>query len=441
MDTNGQRAKRPSSAPDHNVRVARLREWLNTGMWFLPMLWALGAILAALVLVEVDHRTGGDDPGWLVFGRGAENARNVLSVVAGATLTFTGTVFSITIVALQLASTQFSPRVLRTFLRDRASQHCFGVFVATALYALMVLRDVGDEVPVPGLALTGAFVMVLASIFAFVYLVHHVANSIRAVSIMEAVAAETRESIRANFPTDGHDGGADAEDAELGLPEPTQVVTLDRGPGNLLGIDEDDLIDLARRHGCVLELLPAVGDYLPSNAPVFLVRGGDGGVRPAHVLAHVGTGPERTLFQDTLFGFRQLVDIAEKALSPAINDPTTAVQAIDRLHDLLRRLAVRPMHSGRYHDEDGELRLVVRAPTWEHFVHLAFDEIRHYGIASIQVPRRLRAALLDLKRAAPEERHPALDEQLDALDQAVTREYDLPEERSLALGADAQGLR
>ena len=416
-----------------------MREWLNTGMWFLPMLWALGAIGLAVGLVAIDGETGGDDPSWLVFGRGADSARQVLGVIAGSTIAFTGTVFSITIVALQLASTQFSPRVLRTFLRDRASQHCFGVFVATALYSLMVLREVGsDRLEVPGLAMTGAFLLVVASIFGFVFLVHHVAQSIRAVSIMEAVAAETRRSIRDNFPPGPIE---DAVPRRLPAGEPTQVLRLERGPGDLLGVDEDDLVAVAERHGCVLELVPTIGDYLPSNVPLFRVHGGAGAVAAADVLGHIGIGPERTLFQDTAFGFRQLVDIAEKALSPAINDPTTAVQCIDRLHDLLRRLAVVPIPDCRHHGADGELRLVVHPPTWEDYVHLAFDEIRHFGIGSLQIPRRLRAALLDLKEAAPASRQGVLDEQLAALDAAVGREYAVVEERSMASGADPQGLR
>lgn len=429
----------PLTTPDHDVRSARLREWLNTGLWFLPMVWAVGAMVAAIAFVAIDHETGGDTPSWLAFGRGADSARQVLGVIAGSTIAFTGTVFSITIVALQLASTQFSPRVLRTFLRDRPSQHCFGVFVATALYSLMVLREIGTEpVPVPGLAMTVAFALVVASIFGFVFLVHHVANSIRAVSIMEAVAAETRASIRENYPLEHEERFGDAD---LPAGPPTQVLALERGPGDLLGVDEDDLVALAERHGCVLELLPTVGDYLPSNLPLFHVHGGDGAVDVRDVLDHVGIGPERTLFQDTAFGFRQLVDIAEKALSPAVNDPTTAVQCIDRLHDLLRRLAVRPIPAGRYGGADGQLRLLIPQPTWDDFVHLAFDEIRHFGIGSLQIPRRLRAALLDLKAAAPPDRHGVLDEQLAALDAAVDREYAVAEEREMAAGADPQGLR
>src|SRR5918994_322555 len=195
----------PNRVPDHDVRLARLREWLNTGLWFLPMVWAFASMAAALALVAVDRRLGGDDPSWLVFGRGVDSARQVLAVISGSTIAFTGTVFSITIVALQLASTQFSPRVLRTFLRDRATQHCFG-----------------------------AFVLIVGSVFAFVFLVHHVAQSVRAVSIIDAVASETRASIEANHPAAAPDPfvGAAAPAAP-----PRQVIGLDHGPGVLLGVD------------------------------------------------------------------------------------------------------------------------------------------------------------------------------------------------------------
>ena len=245
--------------------------------------------------------------------------------------------------------------MLRTFLRDRPSQHCFGVFVASALYSLMVLREVGtSHVPVPGLAVTGAFLLVVASIFGFVFLVHHVAQSIRAVTIMDAVAAEARASLEENHPPVVHDP---ARDHPLPVGEARQVIALDRRPGVVLGIDEDDLVRLAQRYGCVLELVPTVGDYVVHGGAVFRVYEGTEVVPPRAALAHVGLGPERTLFQDTAFGIRQLVDMAEKALSPAVNDPTTAVQSLDRIHDLLRRLVTRPLSSGRYADDNGPCAL------------------------------------------------------------------------------------
>lgn len=430
--------------PDHDVRAARFREWLRTGMWFIPMLWAAGAIVAAVAVTGLDHRLGGNDPSWLTFGRGVDSARQVLGVIAGSSIAFTGTVFSITIVALQLASTQFSPRVLRTFLRDRATQHCLGTFVATSLYSLMVLREVGEEgtrIPVPGLAITGAFLLVVASVFAFVFLVHHVSHSVRAATVIDRIAAEARHAIRDNAYIGATDALAGARIPD-GLDR--RVLFLERGPGDVVGVDEDDLVAVARRYDCVIEILPDIGDYVPSNAPLVAVHGGapenDAALLRA-VLGHVGIGPERTFVQDPAYGLRQLVDIANRALSAAINDPTTAVQCIDRLHDLLRRIAVLPIHSGRFGGATGDLRLVMPIRSWDDYVILAFEEIRHYGIGNIQIPRRMRAALVDLKSVAPPERQAALDRQLVALDDDVARTFPVEVERLLAMQPDAQGLR
>ena len=367
------------------------------------MVWAFGAMAAAVAIVADrprDRRRRSELAG--VRPRAADSARQVLGVIAGSTIAFTGTVFSITIVALQLASTQFSPRVLRTFLRDRASQHCFGIFVATALYSLMVLREVGsDRSRCPGLAVTGAFVLVVASIFAFVFRVHHVSQSIRAVSIMEAVAAETRASIRRELPAEAT--STTAAGVRPRRERPAQVLTLDRGPGDLLGVDEDDLVahrlpprlrPRARPDG---RRLPAVGraavractaatDWSPSMrcCPTSAsARSARCTRTPPSASASSSTSPRRRC-------------------RPPINDPTTAVQCIDRLHDLLRRLAVRPLPPGApTPTRRASSAWSSRRPTWDDYVHLAFDEIRHFGIGSVQIPRRLRAAIEDLKTGGP----------------------------------------
>ena len=208
----------------------------------------------------------------------------------------------------------------------------------------------------------------------------------------------------------------------------------------MLGFDEDDLVSLGHRHDCVLVLVHRVGDYVATGAPMVEVHGGGGGPPPEEVRAHIGIGITRTMQQDVAFGFRQLVDIAEKALSPAINDPTTAVQALDRLHDLLRRLAGRPWPTGRVADDDGRLRLIHPVATWDDFVLLAFTEIRRYGAGSIQTARRLRAAIEDLLSCVPDDRRPVLEAELARLDAEVELLYELPDDRRLARRADEQGL-
>jgi uncharacterized membrane protein len=401
---------------------------------------------------RLDLELGGDRPDFLAYDGTPTQSSQVLSTIAGSTLTFTGIVFSITAVALQLGSSQFSPRALRNFLRDRGTQWALGVLVATFTYALLTLRYVdpdapADEVATPGLSVTLALVLVVASLVGFVFFVSHLAQSIRVVSIIERVAGETRKALRETLPPDGPVLHATAPERP-----PDQVVTWARGPAVLIGYDEDDLVEIARTSGTLLRFCRQVGDYLPSGLPVVEVwRTGEGAppgdgsglgtaVDPRAVLRRIGGGIERTMAQDPMFGFRQLVDIAERAVSPAINDPTTAVQALDRIHDLLRRVAAQPDPVSVYADHAGTPRLIVPVPSWPETVHLACDEIRHYGAPSLQVARRLRAMLEDLLTVVSPERTVEIHHQLALLDRAVDRHYVDPDERLVARGADHQGL-
>jgi uncharacterized membrane protein len=425
--------------PDHDVRRAELRHWLRTGFWFAPLVCVLAAMALSTTLTVVDDHLGGDQPRWLVFRGSATAAQSVLSTIAGSTLTFTGAVFSITIVALQLASSQYSPRVLQGFLRDRGSQWSLGIFLATFTFALMTLRAVRPdadpgEVGVPGLSVSLALLLVLISLFAFVYLVHHLASSIRSVTIVDRIAADTRRTLRQLYPTEPdplYGAGRPAG-------EPDQVITFERGPGVLLAVDEDDLVALAAAAGVRLVLRPRIGDYLPSGVYLFGVYGGrlDD---PEAPLRHVLVGPERTHLQDVGFGFRQLVDIAERALSPAVNDPTTAVQCIDRIHDLLRRVVLLPAPSGHHTDETGAVRLSVEHASWTDLVHLACDEIRIYGAGSLQVQRRLRAMLADLERIAPPDRLEPLQLQRQLLDAGLVHFTEAADQHH-ASRPDAQGV-
>jgi uncharacterized membrane protein len=422
-----------------DVRLARVAEALRSGLWFIPSVCVLASILLSLGMAALDRRLGGEDPAWLVLSRDPDVAQTVLSTIAGSTLTFTGALFSITVVALQLASSQFSPRVLRSFLRDRTNQWCLGVFLASFTYALLGLRAVRPGAPegeaeVPGLTLTVAFVLVLASLAAFVLFVHHVTQSIRVVHIIDAVAAESRSTIRACLP--------DEPDAATALPDgpPARTLTFERGPGVVVTIAEARLVELATEHGATFVLRAGVGDHLASGVPLVDVHGGQADeVDPEAVLAHIGTGRERTAQQDIGSGLRQLADIAVKALSPGINDPTTATQCLDRLHDLLRRIGTGHLPSGHHVDADGNLRLVVPTIGWDDVVQLSFDEIRRYGAHSLQVHRRLRAVLVELVDATPTSLHPPLEEQLSLLDRAADGE-DEPEDRARAKVADRQGI-
>ena len=315
-------------------RIDRVVEYLRTSLWAIPAAGVCLAVVAGFGTVALDHATGTE----LGFTGGADGARSVLSTIAAAMITFTGLVFSITIVALQLASGQFSPRVMRTFLRDNTSKIALATFVATFSYALTVLRATRAD-DVPGISVNVAIVLIFASVAVFIHYIDHTAHAIRAAAIIDAVAVETRASIERVYPADAVPVTAVAQ-----LVDAPIVVANGRGPGVVTGFDGGLIVERAARAGGVVVLRAGVGDFVPAGAPLLELHGTD--PEACRVDGCVSLARERTMHQDVAFGVRQLVDLAAKALSPGINDPTTAVQAIDQLHDLLRRLARRPMPSG-----------------------------------------------------------------------------------------------
>jgi uncharacterized membrane protein len=208
----------------------------------------------------------------------------------------------------------------------------------------------------------------------------------------------------------------------------------------VLAIDLTTLVALARRHDGVVEVVPQVGDFVATDEPLFALYGGvamidEGSLRPT-----VAMGAERTLEQDPMFAFRILVDIALKALSPAINDPTTAVLALDQIHRLLRFLGKHQLRGELICDETGEPRVIFRTPNWEDFVYIACTEIRACGADNMQVARRMRALLEDVGRALPEYRRPSIETELALLDRTIESVYLYPEDRALARIPDVQGL-
>jgi uncharacterized membrane protein len=200
------------------------------------------------------------------------------------------------------------------------------------------------------------------------------------------------------------------------------------------------LVDLAAAHDCVIELVPEVGDFIATGEPLLRIYGGRAAEIANAARNLVATGIERTLRQDPGFALRILVDIAIKALSPAINDPTTAVTAIDQIHRLLRIMGLRHLDTGLINDSSGALRLVYRSPKWNQFVSLSMTEVRQFGATSVQVTRRLRAMLDSLMRSLPPPRHAALVEQRELLDATIARTYADAREQALAAAGDLQGI-
>lgn len=397
------------------LRLARIRTYLQTSLWVIPALTLSLAAVLSLSTTSIDRNvdTSGILP--LEIVSDVESARGILSLISSWMLSFIGLAFTMTIVVLQLASGQFSPRVLGTLLRDRYSQYAMGTFIGTFAYAFLVLREVGTGATpefVPAVSLAVTFGLVLVSLGVFIRYVNHVAQSIRAGSVIFTVADATRSVVDELYPRTPHvpDRGEDWRPYRI-IPAPTG--------GTLKSYDIDSLVALARDAGTVIEIMLRVGDFVPRGAPLVRVAGRTGDVRSADLLPQISIGRERTMQQDPAFGFRQLVDIASRALSPGVNDPTTAVQVIDQLHDLLRDMLHREFPDGFHHDVDGVVRLVVPPASWEAYLALATEEIRHYGADSMQVERRLREMLMDLHSAAPGELRPAIERELGLLDAAV----------------------
>ena len=402
----------------------------SSRLWVIPVLCVVAGIALSLSTIAIDRAWDFDLlPQWLVGGPDAAVA--ILTTIAASMVSLATLVLTITMVVVQLAMGQFSPRIVQTFLRDKPSQLAIGLFVATFAHAMLALREVSfdDEGQVPGVAIFMGYLLVLLSIAMLVIYVNHIGRSLRVSSLIELVGDDVRRLIDEWYPAPE----AQREPApEHVLADESVVIT---------AIDTARLVDVAAAADCTLHLRVGIGTFLPAGAVLARIEGPCERLDHDAVRAALRAGLERTQQHDLAYGFRMLVDVAERALadSPFL-DPTTAVQSIDRLHDGLRQLATRDLDIGTHHDADGHVRLTVPMMSWEDYVHLAFDEIRLAGSGSPQVSRRLTAALEDLIAVAPADRRPPLCQQLELLQQAVRESDRAAPDRDFALQPDMQGI-
>ena len=403
----------PGRSADH--RRVLVREWLAERFWALPSVLLVGGALLAVATSWADSRS---TAAGRVLGVGA--ADTLLGIIATSMLTFVGVVFTITLVALQLASAQLSPRVLRTFVRSPLTKLTFGVFLATFAFAMTVL--VVDQFRtsdvVGARSVTVASLLVGASLLIFVAYVTATMRLLQVSWVLTAVATETRESVAVNFPPAEAYVPA-AAPALTPAPIPIRLPRQGRRAlGVLLGIDRPRLVELGRRHDCVLELVPPIGAYVDTGATLFTVHGGTA-PPAAQVVACAQLGRARSLYQDPSFGLRQLVDVAMQALSPALNQATTATQVIDRLKDVMLRILRMPPVTGYFVDRDDVVRLLVHVPSWDELLDLAFTEISADGASSPQVARRLMAVYDALADAAPAHLQEGIERRRSALVELV----------------------
>ena len=394
--------------------VTRLFIHITSGLWFVPVVCVLVGAVLSFATLSLDRRFNYEAVPSGFFG-GPDAATAILQTVATSMVSLTALVLTITMVVVQLAMGQFSPRIVQRILRDKPSQLAIGLFVATFVHAILVLREVtnaGDGTGrVPGIAVITAFVLVVASIAVLVIYVHHIGQSLRVSALIELVGKDTRKLLDKVYADKGP-----APDLVPGTPP-----TIDaRRSGVIVKIGVEGLVEEARKADSVLHLVPGLGAFVPAGAPLFWVEGQTQLLNQDRLHRSLILKLEPTLDEDVAYGIRLLVDIAERSLSDSpFQDPTTAVQAIDRLHDILRQLVTRPFPDGRHRDETGVVRLVVPTMSWEAYLDLAFDEIRLAGAGSPQIVRRLQAALKDLRSIAPAARKESIDRQIRMLREAT----------------------
>jgi uncharacterized membrane protein len=410
----------------------RVRHYLTNSIWILPLL-SMGAAIAAVRLLHwVDA-----DRGWQADVH-PDTARAVLATMASSMFTFIVFVSSALLVAVQLASAQLTPRIIAVVFKDSVTRLSLTVFVFTFTFTLAALLRIKDAVPF--LTAHAAAYGCVVSLAVFLFLIDHVGKALRPSGALRAVARLGHEVIRSVYPRPLAGLPNKAPEPAAAFDGERAQVIVSRTDGVVLAFDIPGLVSLARRADCVIELVPQVGDLAAVGDPLFRIHKGGAGLTEQALHQSIAVGQERTFEQDPAFALRIMVDIASKGLSPAINDPTTAVLALDQIHQLLRDLGRRCLDDERVRDGQGRLRLVYRTPAWEDFVHLAVTEIRQFGGASIQVARRLRAMLENLIQTLPAERVVLLRQELQQLHRSADRFFTDPEDRALAEVSDFQGV-
>lgn len=411
-------------------------ERLRSSLWLAPGIALVASIAAGVLSVWLDA-TRQFTLLRSIITRDPESARAVLSVVSTGMLSFTALVFTITMVVLQLAAAQYSPRITRTFLRDTQTKVTLSIFIATFSFSVVALRSVASDshALVPALSVGITYALVFASLLAFIGYLHHMARSV-SISHMLRRISDQADEVLAHLP-EAEELSHDEADWEW---RPvTERLAWEGRAGVVTHVSERRLAEAGRRRDVVLRLCFAVGDFVPRGAPLLEVRGPSKG-DTSDLCESITVGPDRTPQQDLAMPLRHLVDVALRALSPGVNDPTTAVQAIDQIHDILRRLVQRRLPSPYVCDDEGVLRAVIPRMTWEGYVRLAFTEIRRASGSQVQVCRRLFGMIEDLLTLAPEERQAPLLREQDILRSSVRDCFPLPNDRETAALADTQGL-
>ncbi|MFO7535511.1 MAG: DUF2254 domain-containing protein [Kiritimatiellia bacterium] len=415
--------------------------WINLreSFWFLPTVIVAFSTVLAVGLIEVDSSGKRE---WMdswprLFGANAEGARGMLATIAGSIMTVVGVTFSMTVVTLALASSQYSSRILRSFMSDHATQVVLGIFAGIFTYCLIVLRAIREGEAggfVPSLSVAFGVVLAIGGIGTLIFFIHHIASSIQASSIIASVTKETLLAVDRMFPEMLGREPMDDEADLSGLPVPTrnwQAVMAPRN-GYLQDVDQAALLGLAREHKTIVRMDRGIGEFVVQNTPLasLALENPPGQEIRATLHAAYSIDRNRTVYQDCAFGIRQLVDMALRALSPGINDTTTAVMCVDYLTAILARLASRKIPSSRRH-EDGELRVIAIGQTFASLLAESFDEIRGSAGGNVALLLRMLDALQTIASLTDSpSRRRLLREQAECIAELAKRSIESPHDQA-----------
>ena len=410
-----------------------LRSFSRSSLWIIPFIAIPFYLVATRILHWLDAWLG-----WTLMGYSVPGAQAMLQAIVTSTLSFVVFTFGSLLVAIQVASAQLTPRIIATtLLRNNVVKYTVALFTFTLLFALSAQNRMEKDVH--------QLVMFLAALLGMSSFASILpSDRLRIAITTPCQYLGTRGRRRAR----GHRKRISRSEFRSGHPGRRTPQTPPAGPhhsasrdiGYCSGGQSQALMAEAERSNGVIEFVPQVGDFVAVDEPLFNLYGGTRSIDEGTLHSSIVFGSERTMEQDPTFAFRIVADIALRALSPAINDPTTAVLAIDQLHRMLRMVGKRHLRTDELSDKSGTLRLIFRTPNWEDFVHLAFSEIRSCGSNNLQIVRRLRAMIQNLIQTLPAHRHPALQQELSLLEREIERNFTYPEELALAQVADAQGL-
>lgn len=390
------------------TRALHIWEQLKTSFWFIPVVIVFLAVIASMILINIDSTYHYEPEGFFAYfiSEDVESARQILSTIAGAMLNVTGVVFSITLVALTLASSEFGSRLLRNFMNDRLNQVVLGTYIATFIFCILILRvvkGVDDNEFIPNISILVAIIISIANIILLIVYIHHIAVSIQADYIITDVGKNLRSSLKILYPN--QIGDENLEQSDIFLKEHTEKIPVktlipNRKSGYLQVINGESLLSIAKKQNLVFESSHRPGDLIVKDLTLVKVHS-DSTLDEKSIKQISGAfiiGEYRTPTHDAEFSIHQLVEIISRALSSGINDPFTAITALDKLTANLSELASNRFASSFRFDDEGHLRMILNPLTFEGMVNASFNQVRQYSTANPAVLIRLMESLFTIKQ-------------------------------------------